>query len=132
MDTFRRIEIILYVKDQQKSADFYAKILKKLPILNVPGMTEFALSEHCILGLMPENGIATILSNTMPHPNQGNGIPRCELYLTVEEIETEFENAVIHGAKIVSPIKERNWGDCACYLADPDGHIIAFAQPLRI
>ena len=40
----------------------------------------------------------------------------------------EFENAINSGAKLISPIIERNWGDKACYFADPDGHVIAFAE----
>ncbi|MBS5797792.1 MAG: lactoylglutathione lyase [Dysgonomonas mossii] len=91
-------------------------------------MTEFNLSDHCKLGLMPNNGIARILANQLPHPQDGNGIPRCELYLYVEDIKLEFENAINSGAKLISPIFERNWGDRACYFADPDGHVIAFAE----
>lgn len=125
------IETILYVKDQQLSTGFYTKLFRQQPDLNVPGMTEFKLSENCKLGLMPNSGIAKILANKTPHPDQGNGIPRCELYLYVENIELEFENALQSGAIILSPIGDRNWGDKACYFSDPDGHIIAFAEKLK-
>ncbi len=125
------IETILYVKDQQLSTGFYTKLFRQQPDLNVPGMTEFKLSENCKLGLMPNSGIAKILANKTPHPDQGNGIPRCELYLYVENIELEFENALQSGAIIISPIGDRNWGDKACYFSDPDGHIIAFAEKLK-
>ena len=126
-----RIETILYVKDQQASADFYTKLFRQDPDLNVPGMTEFKLSENCKLGLMPNKGIAKILSDNTPHPDQGNGIPRCELYFYVENIEIEFENAIQIGAKLISEIKDRDWGDKVCYFADTDGHIIAFAETLN-
>lgn len=122
------IETILYVSDQQASAVFYAKLFRQNPDLNVPGMTEFKLSESCKLGLMPNKGIAKILSDKMPHPDQGNGIPRCELYFYVENIELEFENAIEAGAELISEIKDQDWGDRVCYFADIDGHIIAFAQ----
>ena len=122
------IETILYVSDQQASAVFYAKLFRQNPDLNVPGMTEFKLSESCKLGLMPNKGIAKILSDKMPHPDQGNGIPRCELYFYVENIELEFENAIEIGAKLISEIKDLDWGVKVCYFADMDGHIIAFAQ----
>ncbi len=125
------IETILYVKDQQLSTGFYTKLFRQQPDLNVPGMTEFKLSENCKLGLMPNSGIAKILADKTPHPDQGNGIPRCELYLYVENIELEFENALQSGAIIISPIGDRNWGDKACYFSDPDGHIIAFAEKLK-
>jgi len=131
MEQILQIETIFYVNDQQKSTEFYTKIFRKNPVLNVPGMTEFYFSEYFKLGLMPNKGIAKILSDKMPHPDLGNGIPRCELYFYVENIETEFENAVKSGAKIISNIEDRDWGDKACYFSDLDGHIIAFAEKLK-
>lgn len=125
------IETILYVNDQQSSTDFYTKLFRQNPNLNVPGMTEFRLAENCKLGLMPNKGIAKILSDKAPHPDQGNGIPRCELYFYVENIELEFENATKIGAKLISEIKDQDWGDKVCYFSDIDGHIIAFAEKLN-
>lgn len=125
------IETILYVNDQQASADFYTNLFRQNPDLNVPGMTEFKLAGNYKLGLMPNNGIAKILSDKTPHPEQGNGIPRCELYFYVENIEFEFDNATKIGAKLISEIKDQEWGDKVCYFADIDGHIIAFAEKLN-
>ena len=125
------IHTILYVANQQLSSDFYTKLFRKNPELNVPGMTEFLLTENVKLGLMPNNGIAKILTDKTPHPELGNGIPRCELYLYVEDIVMEFNNAVNTAAKLISNIQDRTWGDKACYFADPDGHIIAFAEKLN-
>lgn len=131
MNHIQQIETILYVSNQQASTEFYSKLFRQNPDLNVPGMTEFKLSENCKLGLMPNNGIAKILSDKTPHPDQGNGIPRCELYFYIKNIELEFDNAIKIGAKLISPIEERDWGDKVCYFADIDGHIIAFAERLQ-
>lgn len=123
-------EFILYVENQEKSTGFYTKLFRKEPVLNVPGMTEFQLNETTKLGLMPNSGIQKILQDKTPDPASGNGIPRCELYFFVENLEETFENAINCGAKLISPIEERNWGDWVCYFADPDGHILAFAQKI--
>ncbi|HRB30535.1 MAG TPA: hypothetical protein PK872_03390 [Ferruginibacter sp.] len=128
MKQIQLLETILYVNDQQASAVFYTKLFRQDPDLNVPGITEFQLSANCKLGLMPNKGIAKILSDKTPHPDQGNGIPRCELYFYVEDIQLEFDNATKIGAKLISPIEYRNWGDKVCYFTDIDGHIIAFAE----
>jgi predicted enzyme related to lactoylglutathione lyase len=120
--------IILYVADQQRSRDFYKAILNREPKLDVPGMTEFSLNEKTLLGLMPESGIEKILGDKMPSPNSGNGIPRCELYLAVPDVEIAFEKLIIHGGKSISPPEMRDWGHFAAYGADPDGHVVAFAQ----
>ncbi len=120
--------VILYVADQSKSCQFYEAVLQQKPLLNVPGMTEFKLTENFLLGLMPETGIANIICPSTPHPEQGNGIPRCELYLVVEDPDKYLNRAVANGAKLISPTEERDWGDWVGYCADPDGHIIAFAK----
>ncbi len=123
-----KAEIILYVADQQKSRDFYSVVLQKQPSLDVPGMTEFDLADNLKLGLMSENGIAKILAGKTPHPSTGNGIPRCELYLHTDNLEESFNLAIKNGAKEISKIQDRDWGDTVGYVADPDGHIIAFAK----
>jgi uncharacterized glyoxalase superfamily protein PhnB len=64
----------------------------------------------------------------MPDPNLGNGIPRCEVYLHVDDLQSLFEKATKLGAKCISEIEDRDWGDTVCYFADPDGHVLAFAQ----
>jgi len=124
------VETILYVNDQAASCGFYQKLFRKKADLDVPGMTEFILSDNCKLGLMPNNGIAKILAGKTPHPEQGNGIPRCELYFYVDDIALEFDNAINTGAKLISPVEDRDWGDKVCYFSDIDGHIIAFAERL--
>lgn len=125
-----QFEIILYVSNQEKSKKFYSAILQQEPSLDVPGMTEFIISENLKLGLMPENGIAKILLDKTPHPNTGNGIPRCELYIKTENSSPYYETALLHGAKEISPMQNRDWGDRVGYLADLDGHILAFASPI--
>ncbi len=120
--------IIIYVADQERSTTFYKAILNKEPILNVPGMTEFHLTNDLLLGIMPENSIAKILTDKTPHPSTGNGIPRCELYLFPDDIEEMYERALKAGAKEISKIQDRDWGDAVGYLADLDGHILALAK----
>ncbi len=93
-------------------------------------MTEFMLADNVKLGLMPEVGIAKILGNKTPNPSSGNGIPRCELYLYTDHIEAFYRRLLSAGAKEISPIQDRDWGDKVCYFSDPDGHMIAIAQKL--
>ena len=122
------IEFILYVADQTRSAEFYEGLLKTSPSLNVPGMTEFNLSETVKLGLMPESGISNIICPALPHPKTANGIPRCELYLKVKNPAEYIQRAIQLGGKNISGLQARDWGDTVGYLADLDGHIIAFAK----
>lgn len=124
----QEIEFILYVADQKRSKLFYSFVFDLKPFLDVKGMTEFMLGQNCKLGLMPENGIAKILTDKTPHPATGNGIPRCEIYLRTDNAKSYFFRAVAAGGKIISEFSLRDWGDSVAYISDPDGHIIAFAD----
>lgn len=128
---FNEIEFILYVSDQERSTKFYSEILEMEAVLNVPGMTEFRLSENVKLGLMPEAGIVKILENKITNPAAANGISRCELYLKTDDIQKKYRFLIQKGIEILKNPAEMNWGDTVFYLSDPDGHIIAFAQQTK-
>jgi len=121
-------EFILYVADQARSSAFYGVLLDRAPALDVPGMTEFELAPGVILGLMPEQGIARIISGPLPHPSTGAGVPRCELYLLVRDLDAAVQRAIRAGAVVVDEAADRDWGHRVAYFADPDGHVVAFAE----
>ncbi len=125
-----KTHFIIYVKDQAWSTDFYTRVLGCPPSLNVPGMTEFSLSEYCVLGLMPEAGIQRLLGSKLPDPARGGGIPRSELYLLVNRPQDYHRRAIEAGAVELSRLEDRDWGQRAAYSLDPDGHVLAFAEPI--
>jgi len=98
------------------------------PVLDVPGMTEFKLNEETFLGLMPSAGIKRLLGDNLPDPDKAAGIPRAEVYLHVTEPESYHSRAILNGAKELSPLTVRDWGDEAAYSLDPDGHVLVFAR----
>jgi uncharacterized glyoxalase superfamily protein PhnB len=118
---------IFYVSNQQKSRDFYHHVLQQQPVLDEEGMTEFIINEHTRLGLMPEDGIVRLLENKIPHPSTAKGIPRSEIYIYIDNPEAFYRRALQAGAKAISPLQRRNWGDSVAYCADLDGHTLAFA-----
>ena len=122
------IEFILYVADQKRSKEFYEQLLQIKPSLDVPGMTEFFLSENVKLGLMPEDGISKIISDRLPHPSTATGVPRCELYLKVKNAEQYLKRGLELGGEEISKFQIRDWGDSVGYISDLDAHIIAFAE----
>lgn len=120
--------IIFFVRDQNRSKHFYQLLLEKKPKLDVPGMTEFSLTSEITLGLMPGDNIAEVLKNRITNPNEIEDIPKCELYLFVEEPENFLQKIEILGGKIISPVSQRAWGDKVGYGMDLDDHLIAFAK----
>lgn len=120
---------VFYVADQNRSRDFYRRILDAEPSLDVPGMTEFPLPGGGHLGLMPAEGIVRLLGPALPDPAAASGIPRAELYLVVADAAGYLKRALAAGARELSPLLARDWGDLAAYCLDPDGQVLAFAQP---
>ncbi|MBU1109031.1 MAG: VOC family protein [Candidatus Riflebacteria bacterium] len=123
-----KANLILYVKDQHVSTVFFQKVLTISPELNVPGMTEFRLNDETVLGLMPEAGIKRLLGDILPDPEKANGVPRAEVYLTVDDPAAFHKRALDNGATELSPLEPRGWGDDAAYSLAPDGHVIVFAR----
>lgn len=121
-------QIILYVANQKASCDFYRTLLAKEPELDVPGMTEFRLSNNCKLGLMPADGIKRLLGNSIADTAKRGNFPRAELYLMVENADEAMAYALQTGAALLDAVNNRNWGHRVGYVSDPDGYVIAFAQ----
>lgn len=124
-----RAHLILYVRDQAASRAFYAKVLDRAPILDVPGMTELELAHGAVLGLMPEASIARLLHGAI-EPSELRSPGRAELYLLVDSPAEHHARALACGARELSPLLERAWGHVAAYSLDPDGYVLAFAAQM--
>ena len=124
-----KAHFILFVADQLRSTEFYSSVLGRAPSLDVPGMTEFTISESAILGLMPEGGIVRLLGDKIQDPAFGRETPRCEVYLVVDDPLKFHRRALAAGARELSSFSSRDWGHNAAYSTDLDGHILAFACP---
>jgi catechol 2,3-dioxygenase-like lactoylglutathione lyase family enzyme len=121
-----RAHLIFYVRDQAGSTSFFRRVLLSEPILDVPGMTEFALG-GAVLGLMPEKGIVALLGEQVD-PARANGAPRAELYLLVDDVDAYHARALAAGARELSGPRVRDWGHRVAYSSDADGHVLAFAS----
>lgn len=120
--------MVFYVADQDRATVFYTAVLAREPTLFVPGMTEFPLNEGAFLGLMPERGIKALLGDALPDPAHAGGTPRAELYLRVAGADAFHQRALERGARELSPLEKRDWGESVAYSLDLDGHVLAFAE----
>lgn len=125
-----RAHLIFFVRDQAASRDFYARVLGRAPRLDVPGMTELELGPDTVLGLMPEASITRLLEGRV-EPSAAGGAPRAELYLHVDDVAAWHARALAAGATELSAAALRSWGHEASYVADLDGHVVAFARALE-
>jgi uncharacterized protein len=122
------VHFILYVADQERSRAFYAAVLAQEPSLDVPGMTEFRLTGGAVLGLMPIAGIRRLLGDRLPSPAGTERGARAELYLYVPDPGEHHRRALAEGARELSELQARPWGDVAAYSLDLDVHVLAFAK----
>lgn len=118
---------VLFVADQRASASFYTSAFGTGPIVDEPGMTQFALPGGGRLGLMPERGIERLLGGAV-QPSASPGATRAEVYLVVDDPAAWHARALAAGARELSPLAPRDWGHEAAYSLDPDGHLLAFAR----
>ena len=128
MHDITRAHFILYVHDQEASRAFFEAVLGQSPTLHVPGMTEFTVSPATVIGLMPDRNIERLLNLA-----EGSVAPaglRGELYLIVADPAECHRRALAAGARELSPLAERNWGDLAAYCVEPNGYVLAFASPM--
>ena len=65
------------------------------------GMTEFTISDHLKLGLMPNNGNCpeSLVMSCLIHLKEMVS-QDCELYIYVDDLESEFGNATHCGARL--------------------------------
>ena len=124
-----RAHFILFVRDQEASTAFYARVLDAAPTLHVAGMTEFELGGGAVLGLMPRAGAVRLLGAALGDRATAPGGASAELYLVVADAAACHRRALAAGAGELSAPAQRDWGAQVGYVADPDGHIIAFASP---
>ena len=122
------LHTILFVADQAKSTEFYSRVLNLQPDLNVPGMTEFHLSDGAVLGLMPRASAERLFTDKVKIARENLNEKSAELYLLVDEAANYIRRAINEGAVEIDPLQLRDWGHRASYYLDPDGQIIAFAQ----
>lgn len=122
-----RAHFVLYVHDQRAAADFYAKTLAIESRLDVPGMTEFALGDGAVLGLMPETSATRLLGRKIDTSKLALN-PCAEIYLLVDDPVDFHARALAAGAIEISPLAIRDWGHETAYSLDISGHVLAFAR----
>ncbi len=125
----RHVLTILAVKDLPAAAKFYQQAFGWPMRVEVPVYVEFGLPDGRGFGVYQREGYA---HNTgqLPAALPTHAISATEIYLHCENLELSIEQLKEAGARELSALAERDWGDQAAYFADPDGNVIVVARPL--
>jgi PhnB protein len=117
----------LTVKDPDAAMAFYQKAFgfeKRMAVPGPDGRTmhvEMAWRDSMFM-FGPEGG-----QNKCQSPVTSGVRPAVSLYVYCDDVDGLFKRATAAGAKAETPPQDMFWGDRACTLIDPDGHIWYFA-----
>lgn len=119
--------VILAVDDLARASAFYRAVLGWDVVVDVPVYLELAGPGGIRLGVYRTEGFARNVG-VVPAGAAPGAISRCELYLRCDDPAAVIERAIAAGARLLSPLAPRDWGDLAGYVADPDGNVVVFAR----
>ncbi len=119
---------ILAVADLKKAAAFYRAAFGWPARVEAPVYVELELPDGRGLGLYQREGYAKNTGVT-PTPVPAGGISGTEVYLHSADLPAAIKRAKEAGARELSPLAPRPWGDEAAYFADPDGNVLVLARP---
>lgn len=121
--------IILAVGDLPRSLRFYREAFGWPQRVDMPVYAEFDLPDGLRLGLYERETFGLNIGRAPFSPPAGE-LTATELYLYAEDAPALVRRLEAAGARRLSPLSARDWGDEAAYLADPDGNVLAVARPL--
>jgi catechol 2,3-dioxygenase-like lactoylglutathione lyase family enzyme len=125
----RHVLTILAVDDLPRAVGFYVQGFGWEKVVNVPVYVEFALPGGMRLGLYQREGFGRNTGKIPAHVPAGELAPT-EIYFHVDDIGSAIDRLRRAGARELSPLSRRDWGDEAAYFADPDGNVVVLARSL--
>jgi predicted enzyme related to lactoylglutathione lyase len=121
--------VILAVRDLPRAVSFYRQAFGWPSPVETPVYVEFSLPAGLRLGLYERHGFARNTGSLPAAPAPG-ALAATELYLYPSDLEPALARIEEAGARLLSPLTPRDWGDEAAYYADPDGNVVVLARPL--
>jgi len=125
----RHVLTILAVADLERSKRFYAEAFGWRRTVDVPVYAEHELPGGMRLGLYERNGFARN-TGELPTPTPAGAITSTELYFHADDPAALAAKLAAAGARELSALAPRPWGDEAAYFADPDGNVLVIARKL--
>jgi catechol 2,3-dioxygenase-like lactoylglutathione lyase family enzyme len=123
------VQVIFAVTDVARSAESYERAFGWLrnPLVDYASYVEFLPPDGGAVGVYERGAYAEEVGAEPVEPADARVAPGY-LYLRVEDVEATVAALEEAGARPLSPLAERAWGEQAAWFADPDGNTIAVAQ----
>ena len=97
------------------------------PRIDYKNYVELLRPEGGCLGLF-ERGAFGRTAGAQPSSGEPGRETSTELYVRVQDVEPVLDRLERLGARRLSPLAAREWGEEAAYYADPDGNVVAVAR----
>jgi predicted enzyme related to lactoylglutathione lyase len=128
--TARHVLTVLAVEDLARARAFYLAAFGWGVVVDAAVYVELAVAGGMRLGLYDRVGFAR--NTGLPASVVGEGgTTATEVYFQVDELEPAIDRMRAAGARELSALAVRPWGDEAIYFSDPDGNVLVLARPLE-
>jgi catechol 2,3-dioxygenase-like lactoylglutathione lyase family enzyme len=122
--------IILAVSDLPRAVTFYSAAFGWPQVVDVPVYAEFTLPGGQRLGLYQREGFG-VNTGQVPFRVPDGELSSVEIYFYTDDVPAIIAQLEAAGARQLSTLTLRDWGDEAAYYADPDGNVLVVARHIR-
>ncbi len=109
--------VVVPVRDYGLALQFYARLFHAEGTPVSEGRTYFDLGSINLCVYHPESD-----------GDDPVGPLSTPIYLTVDDVDFAYENAVQAGACAIEPVERRPWGERSFYCSDPSGNRLCFVE----
>jgi predicted enzyme related to lactoylglutathione lyase len=122
------MQVIFAVSDVRQAAAFYEQAFgwPRNQRIDYSNYVELIVDGGS-LGLYERSGYAEEVG-AEPVQVPPDGVAPAYLYVRVEDASAAAARLEAAGARPLSPLVDRSWGERAAWFADPDGNVVAVAQ----
>lgn len=121
----RRVDYVIhYVESLTRSVTFYRDVIGLRVRIEGDGYVEFETA-NTKFSLFERSKLPQLIGR------EGGDPPCGEIGFLVDDVDSEAERLRHLGVEILTGPVDRPWRERTLHIADPDGHVIEFAQKLR-
>jgi uncharacterized protein len=123
------MQVILAVDDLARSLEFYEGVFgwPRNERIDYRNYVELKPDDGGTIGLYERDGYAqTVGADPVPVP--ADAVSPAYVYVRVEDAAEAADRLRAAGARELSPLTPRQWGETAGWFADPDGNVVAVAE----
>jgi uncharacterized protein len=127
------MQVVFAVADLARSLDFYERAFgwPRNEWIDYANYVELLPPNGGALGLYERDGYAELVGTEPAEIPEGRVSP-AYLYVRVEDVEEAVRRIEAAGGRPLGELAPRSWGETAAWFADPDGNVVAVAQPVPV